>query len=560
MEAKSSTAELGTPRLARKTRILQDVFAPCIPEGLVEEVSREALEEVVKKKKGNILIILGHPRADSFCGALARSYGEVAEARGLEVHTLVLAHLVFDPNVRDTSVREQVLEPDLEAARQAVAAADHLVFVYPIWWGMMPALLKGFLDRILLPGFAFTERTGEQGYTGLLKGKSAQVLTTMDTPPAIVKLVLGSPGHRAFATATLKFCGIDPVRIRMYGPVNRSTEAQREEWLRDAEREATRFRGGRLVSCEARRVRVAAWFQAMRLQFYPMTWMAYTAGAALFAPLSELFSRPVYWWGLAALFFIEVATVFFNEVFDFETDRRNTDYGPFTGGSRILVDGKLTKGELIRAAVMALGLSLLALGALLLHPLAPGPVILAYLVAVTLGVGYTVPPLKFSHRGAGEMVVAFTHSFLVVQVGALAVGGALFAPEVLLLALPLFFAVLPSITLSGIPDRIADEAAGKRTIAVRLGRAGALVTALAATVVCLLVTYITALTVGSPVPTPLLVAGPLFHGVVLAWALIRNLARPEMSLRTRLDGLMVLSLTYILWYVVLPLLFPGETP
>lgn len=558
MEAKSSTADWRARRRGGLTRILQDTFAPCIPEAFVEEAAEAVLTVGLKKKKGKVLIILGHPRADSFCGALARSYGEEAEARGLEVHTLVLAHLEFDPNVRDTLVREQVLEPDLRAAWQAIAEADHLVFVYPIWWGMMPALLKGFLDRILLPGFAFTERTGEQGYTGLLKGKSAQVLTTMDTPPAIVKFVMGSPGHRAFANATLKFCGIDPVRIRMYGPVNRSTEAQREGWLQDAQKEAARFRGGRLVSCEARRARAGAWFAALRLQFHPMTWMAYTAGAALFVPLSELFSRPVYWWGLAALFFIEVATVLLNEVFDFETDRRNTEYGPFTGGSRVLVDGELTGGELIRAAVMALGLSLLALGALLLHPLPAGPVILAYLVALTLGVGYTVPPLKFSHRGAGEMVVAFTHSFLVVQVGALAVGGALFAPEVLLLAVPLFFAVLPSITLSGIPDRLADEAAGKQTIAVRLGRAGALITALASTVMCLLVTYIAALTVGSPVPTPLLVAGPLFHGVVLAWALIRDLARPEVSLRTRLDGLMVLSLGYILWYVVLPLLFPGE--
>jgi len=544
--------------MANEIRTLQEALAPCTPTGIAD-LPATVLESGAALRKGNVLIILGHPRADSYCGAIARAYGEAAEAHGLEVHTLVLAHLEFDPNVRSSSVRGQPLEPDLEIARDAIIEADHLVFVYPIWWGMMPALLKGFLDRILAPGFAFVERTGGQGYAGLLRGKSAQLLTTMDTPPAIVKYLLRSPGHRAFSLATLKFCGIDPVRVRMYGPINHSTEEQRQEWLQDARNEAARFRTGSLVSNEARRARVGTWLRALRLQFYPMTWMAYTAGAALLVPLPGLFSRPEYWWGYAVLFFIEVATVFLNEVFDFESDRRNTDYGPFTGGSRVLVDGKLGHGEMKNASWVALGFSLVALAALLLHDPPAGPLVLAYLVALFFGLGYTVPPLKFSHRGAGELVVAFTHSLLVVQVGALAMGGSLLSREVMLLSLPLFFSVLPSITMSGIPDRIADAAAGKRTLAVRFGRNGALLFALGATVVTMLVTFFTALTIGVAVPVPLLAAGPLFHGAVLSWAVIRALRMPEQLQRPRLDGLMVLSLSFIMWFVVLPLLFPGES-
>jgi putative NADPH-quinone reductase/1,4-dihydroxy-2-naphthoate octaprenyltransferase len=499
-----------------------------------------------------VLVILGHPRADSFCGAIALAFGEAAEEYGLVVQTIVLAHLDFDPNVRSASVGEQPLEPDLEMARQAILQADHLVFVYPIWWGMMPALLKGFLDRILLPGFAFVERTGKQGFSGLLKGKSAQLLTTMDTPPAIVKYLLGSPGHRAFSLATLRFCGIRPVRIRMYGPVNHSTEAQRVEWLRDAQGEAARLRSGRLVSWEARRARLATWLKALRLQFYPMTWMAYTAGAALLVPLREVFSRPAYWWGYAAIFLIEAATVFLNEVFDYETDRRNTAYGPYTGGSRVVVDGEISRNALRNAAIGALGLGLVAIAVMLLHSIPPGPVVLAYLIAVVLGVGYTVPPLKFCHRGAGELVVAFTHSLLVVQIGALAMGGGLLSREVVLLSLPLFFAVLPSITLSGIPDRPADEAAGKRTLAVRFGRGGALLMALGATWATMLVTCVIALAYEFPVAVPLLAAGPLVHGAVLSWVVIRALRCPKQLQRPRLDGLMVLSLCFILWFVVLP--------
>lgn len=539
-------------------RALQEGFAPCPVAGIVEETGDAVLNAEAVERKGRVLIILGHPRVDSFCAALARTYGEAAESYGLEVHTLVLAHLEFDPNLRSVSRRKQPLEPDLEMAREAIAEADHLVFVYPIWWGMMPALLKGFLDRILMPGFAFTERTGGQGYTGLLRGKSAQLLTTMDTPPAVVKYLLWSPGHRAFSVATLKFCGIGPVRTRSYGPVKHSSEARRRGWLRDAQVEAGRVRSGRLVGREAILARAGAWVRALRLQFYPMTWLAYTAGAALLVPLPDLFFRAAYWWGYAAFFLIEAATVFLNEVYDYETDRRNTDYGPFSGGSRVIVTGQISQDQLKRAAYIALGFSLVALATLLLNPLQAVPILLVYLVAVFLGVGYTVPPLKLSHRGLGELTVAFTHSFLVVQMGALVAGGSLFSREVLLLSLPLFFAVIPSITLSGIPDRIADEAAGKRTIAVRFGRNPALRVALGATVLAVLVYFIAAPPGGSARPFPLPVVGPLVHGAALIGVAFRALRCPERSQRPRLDGLMILSLSFILWFVLLPLFFTGK--
>jgi 1,4-dihydroxy-2-naphthoate polyprenyltransferase len=168
-----------------------------------------------------------------------------------------------------------------------------------------------------------------------------------------------------------------------------------------------------------------------------------------------------------------------------------------------------------------------------------------------------VPPLKFSHRGAGELVVALTHSLLVVQVGALVTGGALLSREVLLLSWPIFFSVLPSITLSGLPDRMADAAAGKRTLAVRFGRRGALIIALSATVMTLLVTLFTSWAGGSAVPAALLAAGPFLHGAILAGALVRALGKPEQAHGNRIDGLMVLALGFILWFVLLPLVFSG---
>lgn len=79
---------------------------------------------------------------------------------------------------------QQAFEDDIRKARALILWAEHLVFVYPTWWGTLPALLKGFLDRVLTPDFAFITCEGGTGYQGLLGGRSAQLITTMDTPPA----------------------------------------------------------------------------------------------------------------------------------------------------------------------------------------------------------------------------------------------------------------------------------------------------------------------------------------------------------------------------------------
>jgi len=157
-----------------------------------------------------ILVVLGHPRQDSLCGALAGSLADGARAVGCEVETLHLGDLAFAVDVTTVSPLQQPLEPDLERARALIAWADHLVFVYPNWWGTMPARLKGFLDRVLLPGFAFREQDGH--YYGLLGPRTAELVTTMDVPPFVYRWIQGAPGRRAMSRATLGLCDIATVR------------------------------------------------------------------------------------------------------------------------------------------------------------------------------------------------------------------------------------------------------------------------------------------------------------------------------------------------------------
>lgn len=181
-----------------------------------------------------ILIIHGHPDSGSFCAALARAYGDGARAAGAEVRELRLGELDFAPVRRTGFAAGTGLEPDLVAAQEAIRWADHLVWAHPIWWGLPPALVKGFIDRVFEPGFAFRYREKSAFVDPLLTGRTARLLVTMDGPPWYYRWFIGAPAHRAMGRATLKFCGVKPVRISEFGPVRGSADAKRAAWLREA--------------------------------------------------------------------------------------------------------------------------------------------------------------------------------------------------------------------------------------------------------------------------------------------------------------------------------------
>ena len=181
-----------------------------------------------------ILIILGQPSSNSLCAALARTYADAARQSDAEVRLLELGKMAFDPILHNGYAHIQPLEPDLLDAQASITWAQHLVWVYPIWWGGLPALLKGFLDRIFLPGFAFKYRPNSALWDRLLTGRSAELLVTMDSPPWYYRWVQRQPGHRQMKQAILEFSGIRPVRVHSFGPVIKSSEATRAEWLQRA--------------------------------------------------------------------------------------------------------------------------------------------------------------------------------------------------------------------------------------------------------------------------------------------------------------------------------------
>lgn len=183
-----------------------------------------------------VLIIVGHPDAESYNYALASAYANGASTAGAKVETLHLAALEFDLNLRYGYRKRCPLEPDLVEAQRLLKWADQLVWVYPVWWGSVPALLKGFMDRVLLPGFAFQKREGSVWWDQYFKDKTARIICTMDTPPWYYRLRYGRPSTRAIKEVTLQFIGVKRIKVKEIGPMRGSTPAKREKWLADVRR------------------------------------------------------------------------------------------------------------------------------------------------------------------------------------------------------------------------------------------------------------------------------------------------------------------------------------
>lgn len=178
-----------------------------------------------------ILIINGHPNKDSFNFGIAKAYKEGALQSGAEVQEIVIADLNFNPNLQFGYQKRMELEPDLINAWEKIQWADHLVWIHPVWWGGLPAITKGFIDRLFLPGFAFKYRENSVWWDKLLKGKTARIITTVDQPGWYYRLFFGRPSVNQLRKSTLEFCGIQPVKVTYVGVIKTSDEKQRQKWL-----------------------------------------------------------------------------------------------------------------------------------------------------------------------------------------------------------------------------------------------------------------------------------------------------------------------------------------
>ena len=178
----------------------------------------------------NIVIILGHPEAESFCAAIAETYLASASQAGHLVKLFRLGAIDFDPVLRHGYNQRQALEPGLQEIREAISAAAHLVFVYPIWWFGPPAILKGWIDRVFTRKFAFD--FGPEGMRGLLTHERALIVNTLGGDEATYQRerwreLLARP----IVEGVLGACGIGNVAYRAFYQVTTVAPAERRAML-----------------------------------------------------------------------------------------------------------------------------------------------------------------------------------------------------------------------------------------------------------------------------------------------------------------------------------------
>lgn len=179
-----------------------------------------------------IAIVQGHPdpAPERLCRALAAAYAAGAGAAGHPVATLDLAQLEVPLLTSQADFLKEPVPESLRAAAQAIAEADHLVLVFPLWLGTMPALLKAFLEQVMRPGLAFAYREGGGIPQKLMTGKSARIVVTMGMPALLYRWLYGGFGIRGLRRSILAFAGYAPVRMSLLGSVEASP-SRREAWL-----------------------------------------------------------------------------------------------------------------------------------------------------------------------------------------------------------------------------------------------------------------------------------------------------------------------------------------
>lgn len=184
-----------------------------------------------------ILVVTAHPdpAQERLCRALAEAYASGAEKGGHQVRRVDLARLEF-PLLRST---EEFVTGDVPAAlrdaAESIVWAEHIVFVFPLWLGTMPAHLKAFLEQVMRPGIAFRYDEGGTGFAEtLLTGRSARLVVTMAMPPTVYRLWFMGHGIASLRRNILNFVGIKPVRETLFGTAM-SSLATRTGWLRQME-------------------------------------------------------------------------------------------------------------------------------------------------------------------------------------------------------------------------------------------------------------------------------------------------------------------------------------
>jgi putative NADPH-quinone reductase len=187
-----------------------------------------------------ISVILAHPDKSSFNHAIAVASVETLEQNGHEVYFHDLYEERFDPILPSEEILEDaLLTSEVGKHCAEVSVADGIIIIHPNWWGQPPAILKGWIDRVMRPGVAYEFLEGDKGEgipRGLLRARCAVVFNTSNTETEREKNVFGDPLETIWKNCIFGLCGVTHFYRRVFNVVVVSSDRQRREWLREVKR------------------------------------------------------------------------------------------------------------------------------------------------------------------------------------------------------------------------------------------------------------------------------------------------------------------------------------
>ena len=183
----------------------------------------------------NILVIVAHPDKSSFNRAIAEACSKTLVENGHEVIFHDLYEEQFDPVLPANEIpKDAELPPDIQQHCREILQADGIVIVHPNWWGQPPAILKGWVDRIIRPGVAYEFLEGDDGEgvpRGLLKANCVVIFNTSNTETSREKTVFGDPLEALWKHCIFGLCGVQNIYRRMFNIIVTSTDEERKVWL-----------------------------------------------------------------------------------------------------------------------------------------------------------------------------------------------------------------------------------------------------------------------------------------------------------------------------------------
>jgi putative NADPH-quinone reductase len=184
-----------------------------------------------------VLVILGHPNKGSFNHAIANTVVETLLNNGHEVFFHDLYEENFDPIISSLEIPKGAsLERVIETHCNEISNAEGIVIIHPNWWGQPPAILKGWVDRVIRAGVAYEFKEGDSGEgipIGLLKAETALVFNTANTPRERELQIFGDPLESLWKNCIFEFCGVKNFYRKMFGVIVTSKLEERQVWLEE---------------------------------------------------------------------------------------------------------------------------------------------------------------------------------------------------------------------------------------------------------------------------------------------------------------------------------------